>query len=198
MFSSNPQLDSMDTSSAIQTPSHPKYCKKSVTFCNAVKVRRALHLVDYTEAEIKATWYDDDELKVIRNDIQWTAQRMMRGSKVSSADDAYRCSRGLECQTTTETRRRFAKRAFSRAAVLEAQDYQRRKGYSNTEVIARVYQEVCKSSQCEAHTVGLSDQNAALQIYVPESNAKKKFGDSLWWNNLNCPMNTTPLLSIKA
>ena len=43
---------------------------QGVTFNQSVSVRKTLHINNFSDSEVQAFWYDDDELKAMRKDVR--------------------------------------------------------------------------------------------------------------------------------
>lgn len=86
--------DSSNTS-ALETKHQPlnTTVRRSVSFYAYGEVVDIDTLDEYTDAEIQACWYDEDEISVIKSENQQTIRRFARG--VPRPDD---CLRGLESQ----------------------------------------------------------------------------------------------------
>jgi hypothetical protein len=87
-------------------------------FDQEVTARELLHLKEYSEEEIIATWYTDIDLSVIREECVVTIEKMT-GSK-PLVDDGMFCSRGLEYMTPKGSHLRHENRFISIDCVLDA------------------------------------------------------------------------------
>ena len=129
------------------------YAKK-VSFKASVKCRKALHVNNYSDEEIAATWYNDQEFKVMRKSACMVA-KMIEDGTISSEDC---CIRGLEHKNKTAARRKRAIRMNASEAVLDEQQCQMQCGMNDDESIAQVYSKFTAESQIEAHERALKDQ----------------------------------------
>ena len=133
--------------------------KKSVSFHSIVRASKVLHINNYTDEEIEATWYSDSDYAMMKADNRYTAQLFVSGM-VQGDDDQY-CRRGLESYTPDGSRRRKSNRAAATAAVLDEQDEQFDEGVFEPEYIAQVYKFESEHCQVLANTIALADQEAA-------------------------------------
>ena len=134
-----------------------KACKtKKVSFCETVRMKRTLHINDYTQREIEATWYSKADMEPIRREILQTVQ-LMESGRTADIDDVIYCQRGLEFRTEQGARLRQRNKDLSREAVLDEQDFQECSGYSDIEAIASVYVHSTYQCQVAAHILGLTD-----------------------------------------
>ena len=141
-----------------------KACKtKKVSFCETVRMKRTLHINDYTQREIEATWYSKAEKEHIRREILQTVQ-LMESGRIADIDDVVYCQRGLEFRTDQGARLRQGNKDLSREAVLDEQDFQECSGYSDIEAIASVYSEISYQCRVAALMMGLSDAKTVERL----------------------------------
>jgi hypothetical protein len=131
--------------------------QQGVTFKQTVSVRKALHINDFSDSEIQAFWYDDDEFKAMRKDVK--AALSMLNDGMLEEDNEYHCQRGLEPHTKKGLARRRQNKRAVREAVLTEQELQwEEDDVYDPEYIATVSMDVSSSSQATAHALGLKDQ----------------------------------------
>ena len=155
-FSLDYSGDESFSESPIQTVDRPR---KSVSFSDAVQVKKALHINNYTEDEINATWYNESDYHQIREEIEFTADLINLG--FLNDDSVAYSRRGLEYQTPLGARRRRTNKVNSYCAVLDEQDIQWEAGYDHPELIAKAYSVASYHCQAEANLIALQDEKSA-------------------------------------
>lgn len=132
----------------------------NVSFQNKVKVRFIESHREYTEEEVRRTWYQDEDYNRITRDCCKQIQKSEVG-KVLKADKY--CSRGLESHTRLGSLCKKQNRRNGFEAVLREQNEQFQLGVVDDEAIACVYHNVTSSCQLWASAIGLRDQRAAAE-----------------------------------
>ena len=157
--------------------------RKSVSFDQSVKVRKTIHILDYTDEELFACWYSNAEFDNIRQNNAVEVKFFFRmklssrhGEKKNDDNgDGWKnlyCKRGLESFLSKSIMKRRHRAIVSREAVYDEQEYQwdhhqgGRESYdvecnSSTRTIARVYEKATLKSRALARYVGLKD---ALEV----------------------------------
>lgn len=156
-------MPSSDTSNLYQVssdePSHqsitPRRTSRAVSFSPNVHVKRTLHINNYSDEEIHATWLDESDFQRIRGEIDLTVHLMETGGHIESDKQ---CTRGLESRTTVGALRKLQNKQDARDAVLFEQETQWNRGINDAETISDVYQERSHSCGVSAHIVGLFDE----------------------------------------
>lgn len=137
---------------------------KSVTFNEAVLVKRVRHILSYTKEEIKACWYDDCELSAMiqsmKDDVKQLETRNKMYVYVPPPD---LCTRGLEHRTASAAKIKSQRRQAARDTVLWEQLRQRSRGVTNLEHIAEAYALECRRSQDMARKMGTMDARNVAQ-----------------------------------
>jgi hypothetical protein len=133
---------------------YPK-AKKVVTFQQSVKAKKTLHINNYTEEEIQACWFDDDESKQMKEEFRLAANLAMNGLLPQES------SRGLELYTKEAQSRRQHK-ATAREEVLDEQELQWDEGAYDPEYIAQIYEAASASSRARARSTGFQDELFSL------------------------------------
>jgi hypothetical protein len=110
--------------------------KKSVTFSSSARCRRVLHIKKYTEQEIEATWYTQEEIFQARE------------------NDAQRLTRGLEYSNAEGAQTRIFNKLLGRYSVLDAQDKQWKEGIQDPVGLANIYMTATEHCQEEAYKLG--------------------------------------------
>ena len=131
---------------------------KRVRFSPEARARKVSSWRNFSEAEIEATWYSDDERKLIRQSCTRDVQMLDKGKNV-------RCKRGLERHMRSGRSTRHQNVSKSIAAVLDEQDAQwkdedkSKKFEGDAEAIAVVYRKVTSRCRIYARNVGMADCN---------------------------------------
>jgi hypothetical protein len=139
--------------------------KPSISFDPSVHVKSTTHIDEYSEEEIAATWYCEDELKVIKWELVTTLLLMANACIMPSSERL--CSRGLECFTPKGRAIKEQHRKEARIAVLDEQDYQFENDIFEPEVIADACLDQTSKSQATATVGGFFDQEAVRQQSLP-------------------------------
>ena len=152
-----------DTASASSTTTRrpittPK-SRRSVSFAPQVDSQSSLHLKDYTEEEIKATWYTNDEYTMVKLAYRMTVSMVAQGELLPPDQ----CFRGLEQKTPEGQQTRMMSQIQSLSAVMDEQDRQRKEGELDDVHLGLIY--MAETAQCmaAAHCMGLSDQRMSLE-----------------------------------
>ena len=129
---------------------------KRVTFHPNARVKRTLHLNDYNTEEIRATWYNREELAFIKVENQCCVETMKSGNNCT--DEKGVCTRGLEALSDAGGNLKTANKNAAWEAVLDEQDYQYFEGIDEPEMIALVYFECSYRCQLEAYARARNDE----------------------------------------
>ena len=151
----------------------PRMSARSVSFSPDVLVKRTLHINNYSDDEIEATWFGDIDFDRIRKEIAYTVD-LMETLKV--VDENKYSTRGLEFRTTKGAQHRLRNKLESRNAILDEQDFQWRSGVNSPETLSEVYERSCTKCRVTAHMVGLMDEIMARGIgdaVVPQRKFRK-------------------------
>ena len=140
--------------------------KKSVSFCKMVSIRAALHIDNYTEKEMRDTWYSADETARSQQHTKRLVKRLNRGEKLEENDEC--TARGLECRTKAGVLHRLRNRAKAKIVVCYEQERQWREEIRDPEAIAALYFAASNQSQIRAASQGLDDELAALPDFLKE------------------------------
>jgi hypothetical protein len=124
---------------AVTAPTVPAP-RKSVYFCEVVKVARILHINDYTEQEIAACWYNDDECQATKDDAAQCASRILE--QQDETNDF--CHRGLEFRTPLGAKQRMENKEIGWDAVFEVQEIQQEQSWHDPLYLASLYHEQTK------------------------------------------------------
>jgi hypothetical protein len=157
-----------DVQSCYESPGLTASCKATrrvVSFCESARVKRTLHIKDYSDDEKNATWYTHAEMSLIRHHIECIVQKLNQGEAIDETED---CIRGVEFRTSQwiEWRRENRESAFD--AVLDEQQLQRLQAQHDTERLARIYWEWSNHCQVVASKIGVMDAVVAREACFTE------------------------------
>jgi hypothetical protein len=151
--------------------------KPSISFNPNVLVRLTIHIDEYSDEEITASWFCQDELKMIKSELRTTLLLMANGSTMANSERL--CSRGLACFTSEGKESKKHRKEEARIAVFDEQDYQFDNDIFDPEEIANAYFEQTRKSQATATVVGFFDQQAVRQQSLPSLPIKISMKDGL-------------------
>mmetsp|Transcript_30720 Transcript_30720/g.51080 ORF Transcript_30720/g.51080 Transcript_30720/m.51080 type:complete len:168 (-) Transcript_30720:868-1371(-) len=133
---------------------------RNVRFANHATMRRTTPLSSYTDQEIEACWYSQEEYSRIIKSCLRLVERME--SDLKTSEKKY-CVRGLEQHTSAGMVARQESRSDAKLAVLEEQERQREMNTINEDVIAQAYKSITSSRQILAQKTGLRDHLHAVK-----------------------------------
>jgi hypothetical protein len=135
-----------------------------VTFLKRVKRARTLSLNEYTEEEIKETWFTRQEYENIKNDCLRQVEHLVDSEQfgLTTIDST---TRGLENRTKLGLSRKLVNRQTSIDAVLDEQFKQEALGMRNEIHISKVYNQVSAKCQIYANFMGQCDAYDARHAY---------------------------------
>jgi hypothetical protein len=128
--------------------------KQSVKFNERVRSREALHINDYTEEEIQATWYSFEEILAIRKACVQTAM-LVKLSGQNILENAWFSSRGIESMLNKNVVRQRRVDAWN--AILGEQQRQFIEEDYKPRIIANLYREIAVIALKEARSRGIYD-----------------------------------------
>lgn len=133
--------------------------KKSVQFNTRVRIRKTLHINNYSDDEIEEAWFSDEEFKNIRKDALFVAELIREGHEISDQH----CTRGIEMYTgSREARKRQQRKTAIRWALLNEISLQSEEGNIDYDYIAKLYAKASSSCVAKAHALALEDKVNAL------------------------------------
>ena len=135
--------------------------RKSVSFDQSVKVRKTIHVFDYTDEELYACWYNDAEFANIREDIAIEVDFFRTRLAQQDNNNNQYCSRGLESFSSKNILKNQQRAVISREAVYDEQEFQWDNNLCDDECIGRLYEKATLKSRALARYVGLKD---ALEV----------------------------------
>ena len=140
--------------------------KKSVSFASYSEQYYVLHINDYTQDEIDATWYTHEELKQVKARVRNTLKKVRHGIPLLPKDD---CFMGLESYTPHGLEMKHQQRFNSISVVLDEQETQKSsemKTEDSDEIIADLYYEITYTSQMVAHGRGIQHHQESVMGWI--------------------------------
>ena len=135
--------------------------KKSVSFNSSVRVKKTIHINNYTEQEIANTWWSREEEQQIREVASIVADMMSAGKQI---DENKISRRGLEGRTMEAQERRLDQRIAVWDAVLDAQAENFEAGIVDDEMIAMVSRAQSYKCQIAATMMASIDEQTVQEI----------------------------------
>ncbi len=145
---------------ASNVPSDPSKEKRKVSFETNIEVFQIPHITDLSHEERIDVWWTANDYVLIRKMLRITVQMLGRGNEFPVEDEDF-CARGLDLHTSGGSRRHQKHRQRAVRSVLEAQDFQRVEGFTDSEYIAEIYAQCCQSSYETALRNAASDADEA-------------------------------------
>ena len=159
----------------------PKKFQNKVSFFESVRVKKTLHINDYTQDEIDATWYNEMEVATIRFNTKLFVQEMESTKKKKKKnccklqhqhqqqqheeddeeEETETTARGLECRTKLGQKRKFTLRRMSQLIVLDEQYRQFVMDEIDPDYLALLYKQSCEQCVLEARQLGEQDERSA-------------------------------------
>lgn len=148
--------------------------KKTVSFNERVRIRKTIHINEYSDEEVTSVWYTPRESTEMRQEALFVAQLAKDGllpasgaasPHSDSSEDARYCLRGIEMYTGSEqaTQRQQRKEAI-RWALLKEMEFQYDEGAYDPAYIAELYSKASRSCAASARARGLEDEINALLL----------------------------------
>ena len=136
----------------------PRSPKRSASFSPHVRVKRTLHINNYSDDEVEATWYGDSDFQRIHDEINYTVDLIEKSEHI---DTSKYCTRGLEFRTRAGAQQRRRNKIDARNATLDEQDFQWTEGLNDPDMLSKVYQRKSHTCLVAAHMAGLMDEKVA-------------------------------------
>jgi hypothetical protein len=161
--------DSFDSKSPSSTPlSSPPppplpltQKKKEVLFKANARARRCLHLNDYTDEEIAATWYSRAELDEVRREARLSVEIIAAAGRGGMDLDLEEyCLRGIEFLNLEGAKHKMENKMAAWDALFDEQDLQLEDGTIDLEMLSMVYFDASYHSQLEAQERARCDEQA--------------------------------------
>jgi hypothetical protein len=134
----------------------PNTNKKSVSFSLELLVQDCLHVKDYSEAEIFASWYLDFEFRRMKKEVKYVLGLLEKGLFDDSVEDKFSL-RGIEIRIRERARKRIMNKSSARTAVRNEQWRQYEKSIKDPETIAKIYIKATRHCQKEAYLIAQQD-----------------------------------------
>lgn len=133
--------------------------QNKISFCPKVKVNKIIHINEYTDDEINATYYHRDEMKSVRQQLRETVKILEEQPTADEFKESNSFSkRGAEFRTSEGARIRHRNKNIAWDALFDAQDAQFEDGVFDPEVLASIYSAATTHCQHAAHLLALKDQ----------------------------------------
>jgi hypothetical protein len=152
-----------DEDAAADEAKSSKKTKKRVSFYERAKVKRSLHIVDYTPQEMVACWYTPEEYQAMHEEVRLTAKWMEQGDDCLKFNESLYCTRGLEYRTQAGADQRNRNKRQALHTVLQCQA----SSASSEEQLKQAYQDVVGPCRLEAYLLGLADASQQNQDHGP-------------------------------
>mmetsp|Transcript_2860 Transcript_2860/g.4553 ORF Transcript_2860/g.4553 Transcript_2860/m.4553 type:complete len:207 (+) Transcript_2860:368-988(+) len=133
---------------------------RHVSFCESITESEVLNRHDYTDQELRATWYSRTELRRIKEQVRDEAKLLEAGILTESVDVS---TRGLESKTREGLRRKRENRMNANSAIFFELEGQEENGVVDDEAIADVYYAYSEHCQVTAHMLGMRDSILAKE-----------------------------------
>jgi hypothetical protein len=130
--------------------------KKSVAFSGNVRMKKHMHINNYTPEEIEACWFTKAELSQSSEEISYTIELMTRGEGADIDASKY-CTRGLECRTPLGAATKNKNKIAAWDSVMDEQDKQFNMGINDVDTISMVYIQCTMSCQVSATIMAALD-----------------------------------------
>jgi hypothetical protein len=147
------------------------HSRKSVRFSPTATVRRTWSARDFTDEEIRSSWYQSNENKQMRQDCA-VQVRLFEAEERGEIDlgnkEELFCVRGLETHMEKSHTLKMIDRQNALFAVLCEQEAQIERGECqyDDEAIAMAYKAMTAASQKRAQLMGVRDRNEANLIAI--------------------------------
>ena len=187
-FQSTTSIRSVLTSSNHNKSNKSSKTKKRVTFVPKARVYPVLHIQEYTNEEMKSTWYNKDDMVCMQSEIKEIVNTYIHEG-LRKCLSKYECIRGLECRFPQGSKSRSDNKRASRQAVILEQSKQRSnesgagattttkttkstttskasiKKHLDENQIALVYMLETRHCQVSAHEIALEDEEEVVRMY---------------------------------
>lgn len=129
-----------------------------------------IHIRDYSEDDINATWFRPHELRQMKSQLQQLIPQLEQRLKHRDmTEQDFLAMRGLESRTTQGGMKRAYHKREAYAAVIEEQERQWRSGREDPERIAANYQVVAVKCQGYALLQGIQDEHDVREFIASSS-----------------------------
>lgn len=138
---------------------------KKVRWSKKVEKRYGMRAKDMPEQERASYWYTKSDDKKIFMAAKITVRMIMKGQPF---DDIENCSRGLECKTMNESKKRCRNKKRVIHALMAEQELQRLEGVKNPERLAKSISKYTKEVVDSAVRMALEDEQE-VQDYLTDA-----------------------------
>mmetsp|Transcript_5354 Transcript_5354/g.15547 ORF Transcript_5354/g.15547 Transcript_5354/m.15547 type:complete len:204 (+) Transcript_5354:266-877(+) len=151
---------------------------RRVSFGVMVATYEVMNLEDYTSDEKKATWFDSNDMRRMKESVRSEAKLAESGLLVQGDDVSLR---GLESRTRDGLKRKRRNRMNAYAAVFFEIDCQDQEGFIDEELIADAYFTHTEHCSMTAQMIGKRDEKEAMEIFQTQKKDffGKNFHDTL-------------------
>jgi hypothetical protein len=139
--------------------------KKSVSFSESARMKKHIHINNFTQEEIDACWFPEAERSQSRQEIDYTIELMTRGEDI---DASKYCTRGLECRTPQGAATKNQNKVDAWDTVMDEQDRQFSIGIIDIDSLSMAYIQSSRSCQVSAAAM------ASLDACSSPSNAQSQ------------------------
>lgn len=150
--------------------------RRSVQFATQAKMRTTIHINDFSDEELRDTYYEYLEFKTFKIENKQTVKMFIKGSALED-NDQHSC-RGLEYMIPRNAKVRKQVRALTINAVLDEQDRQDCDRECNPDLIAKEYSEIAKACVSTAQKFALADERFATVYSAKDRNRWELFQKS--------------------
>ena len=152
-------------------PLHITGRTKHVSFGPFVAIQEILSRKNFTPQELKATWYDLDEVSCMRGIARTEAKLLESGHLTGSREVSIR---GLEQRTKKGSKEKKEVRMNSYAAVFLELDYQKAEGFIDDEALAEAYFTYSMPCATTAQQTGRRDEIEARRTWRSPTHRHQK------------------------
>ena len=133
-----------------------------VSFGATVDMCEVMSRSEYTQEELKASWFDRDELRRMKENTKSEGKLVEQGLLLNGPDVSIR---GLEAKTRAGMKRKRQNRLNAYAAVFFEIDRQEYEGYFDEDLIADAYFNYSEQCAVSAQMIGKRDEVEAKDLY---------------------------------
>ena len=172
-----------DETDSVALASNPQSSRtaRSVAFAAGLfTFHEVLHINDYSDEEINLTWYDKNEIQMIKAENKAVANMI---NHVMENENL--CFRGLENRQRAHAIEKRRNKANARALVFLEQEIQKEQGAEDPEALADIYYDATQHCQVAANMMGLRDERDARgDATIPEEAVTKPNGAGYSFNKV--------------
>mmetsp|Transcript_18992 Transcript_18992/g.44233 ORF Transcript_18992/g.44233 Transcript_18992/m.44233 type:complete len:198 (-) Transcript_18992:448-1041(-) len=152
--------------------------RKSVRINDVVHLHWILHASDMNAMEVTNTWYQKNDIRMMKLDVSRTIQKILSGAREGDDDDDDSpCFRGLEFASGSGAQWKKFHMNRARRVVLREQDDQWCRGVYDPEALRSVYIEANDPCKKAAQALAQADQMKAMKIHLNSSELNRESND---------------------